>query len=59
MEKEEYPNFATWNIQGRSCQEDQLDDILAKKNIKVAIISETKKKSKFWKETNNYIQIHS
>jgi exonuclease III len=52
-------NFATWNVQGISNKEDQLDDILAQRNAKIAATSETKKKFKFFKEINNYIQIQS
>jgi exonuclease III len=52
-------NFATWNVHGISYREDQLDDILAKKSIKIAAISESKRKLKGSKETNNYIQIYS
>jgi exonuclease III len=52
-------SFATWNVQGISFKEDQLDDILAKKGIKIAAISETKKKLKGSKETIifNYITV--
>jgi hypothetical protein len=39
-------NFTTWYIQGISYKEDQLDDILAKKSIKIADISESKRKLK-------------
>jgi exonuclease III len=52
-------NFTTWNVQGISYKEDQLDDILAKKSIKIAAISESKRKLKGSKEKNNYIQIYS
>jgi exonuclease III len=48
-------NIATWNVCGIAFKEDQLDDILAKKNIKIAAISETKKKFRGSKETNNYL----
>jgi hypothetical protein len=49
--------FATSNVRGISFKEDQLDNILAKKGIKIAAISETKNKLKGSKETNNYIQL--
>jgi hypothetical protein len=52
-------NFATCKVQGISYKEDQLDDILAKKSIKTAALSESKRKLKGSKETNNYIQIYS
>jgi exonuclease III len=52
-------NFATWNIQGISYKEDQLDGILAKKSITIAAILESKRKLKGSKETNSYIQIYS
>jgi exonuclease III len=52
-------HFATWNVQGISYKEDQLDDILAKNCIKIAAISESKRKLKGSKETNNYIKIYS
>jgi hypothetical protein len=51
-------NVATWNVRGIVFEEDQLDDILAKKNIKIAAISETKKKFRGSKETNNYLQFY-
>jgi hypothetical protein len=35
MEKRNILNFATWNVQGVSYKEDQLDDILAKKSVKL------------------------
>jgi hypothetical protein len=35
-----------------------IDDILAEKNIKIAAISETKKKFRGSKETNNYLQFY-
>jgi hypothetical protein len=46
-EKRDMPNFDAWNVQGISYKEDQLDDILAKKNVEIAAISDTKKKSQF------------
>jgi hypothetical protein len=52
-------NIANWNTQGKSYKEDQLDDILAKISIKIAAISESKRKLKGSKGTNNYIQIYS
>ena len=57
--KENILKFATWNVQGISHKEDQLDDILAKKGISIAVISETKKKLKGSKETQNYLQFYS
>jgi hypothetical protein len=39
-------NFATCNVQDISYKEDQLDDILAKKSIKITAISESKRKLK-------------
>jgi exonuclease III len=46
---------------GIAFKEDQLDDILAKKNIKVAAIAETKKNnnSRGREETNNYFQFYN
>jgi exonuclease III len=52
-------NFATWNVQGISYKEGQLDNILAQKSIKIAVTSEIKRKLEGSKETNNYIQIYS
>jgi hypothetical protein len=34
-------HFTTWNVRGISFKEDQLDDILAKQNIKCVAIPET------------------
>lgn len=59
MKKKGILQFATWNVQGLSYKDDQLDDILAKKGIKIAAISETKRKQNGSKETNNYIQLYS
>jgi exonuclease III len=58
-EKRNILNFVTWNVQGISYKEDQLDGILAKKSIKIAAILESKRKLKGSEETNNYIQIYS
>jgi hypothetical protein len=54
-EKKGIINISTWNVHGIALKEDQLDDILAKKNIIVAAISKTKKKFRVSKETNNYL----
>jgi exonuclease III len=58
MEKEGILNTVTWNVRGIAFKEDQLDDILAKINIKIAAISKTKKKFRRSKETNNYLQFY-
>lgn len=57
--KENILKLSTWNVQGIAHKEEQLDDILAKKGISVAIISESKKKLQGTKETQNYIQFYS
>jgi hypothetical protein len=44
LKKKGILSIATWNVRGIAFKEDQLDDIIAKKNIKIAAISETKKK---------------
>ena len=43
--------YATWNIRGLGEKEEELDKILNKNNIKIAVITENKKKlnSKSWK----------
>jgi hypothetical protein len=56
--KEGLLNIATRNVHGIAFKEDQLDDILAKKNIKVSAICKTKTKFRGSKETNNYLQFY-
>jgi exonuclease III len=56
--KENILKFATWNVQGIAHKEEQLDDILAKKGISVAVISETKKKLQGTRETRNFLQFY-
>mgnify|MGYP002224294368 CR=1 FL=1 len=51
--------YATWNIRGLGEKEEELDKILNENNIKIAVISETKKKLQGTKETQNYIMIYS
>jgi exonuclease III len=58
LKKKGILNIATWNVRVTAFKEDQLDDILAKKNIKIAAISETKKKFRGSKETHNYLQFY-
>jgi hypothetical protein len=56
--KENILKFATWIVQDIAHKEQQLDDILAKKGISVAVISETKKKLQGTRETRNFLQLY-
>jgi exonuclease III len=48
----------TWNVRGIAHKEEELDSLLNKKQIEIAAITESKKKLKATKETNNYIVIY-
>jgi hypothetical protein len=50
--------YAAWNVRGITYKE-ELDDILQWNNIKIAVITETKKKLKGTKNTENYSTIYS
>jgi hypothetical protein len=45
------------NVQGISYKEDQLDNILAKRSIKISAILESKRKLKVSKETHRNVNI--
>ena len=51
--------YATWNIRGLGEKEEELDKILNKNNIKISVITESKKKLQGTKETEHYIFIYS
>jgi hypothetical protein len=44
--KEHVSKFATWNVRGAHYKQEELDTILNENNIKLAAITETKKKLK-------------
>jgi len=46
--------YATWNIRGLGEKEEELDKILNKNNIKIAVITESKKKLQGTKENEHY-----
>jgi hypothetical protein len=50
--------YATWNIQSISYKDEQLHDILVKKNIGIATITETEQKLTGSKETIIYFQFY-
>ena len=51
--------YATWNIRGLGEKEEELDKTLNEHQIKIAAITESKKKLKGIKETENYTVIYS
>src|SRR5215469_2724703 len=51
--------YATWNIRGLGEKEEELDKILNENNIKILVITESKKKLKGTKETERYTVIYS
>jgi hypothetical protein len=51
--------FATWNVRGVHYKHEELDTVLNKNSIKLAAITETKKKLKGTYESQNYIIIYS
>ena len=46
--------YATWNIRGLGEKEEELDKILNENNIKISVITESKKKVQGMKETTLY-----
>jgi hypothetical protein len=52
-------NFATWNIQDICHKEDQVEDNLIKKNIHIAVMSETVRQQRCTEEINHCVQIHN
>ena len=51
--------YATWNIRGLGEKEEELDKILNENNIKISVITESKKKLQGTKETEHYMVIYS
>ena len=51
--------YATWNIRGLGEKEEELDKILNENNIKISVITESKKKLQGTKETKHYTVIYS
>ena len=50
--------YATWNIRGLG-EKEELDKILNENNIKISVITESKKKLQGTKETEHYMFIYS
>ena len=59
MKKVSRFKYATWNIRGLGEKEAELDKILNENNIKISVITESKKKLQGTKETENYTVIYS
>jgi hypothetical protein len=53
------PFLDTLDIRIIHNKDDKLDDNLNKKNVQIAVISETKIELRVTKETNSYLQIYS
>jgi len=51
--------YATWNIRGLGEKEEELDKILNENNIKLSVITESKKKLQGTEETEHYTVIYS
>jgi hypothetical protein len=51
--------YATWNVRGISYKEEELDYELQRNNVKIAGITESKKKLQGTKVTKNYSVIYS
>jgi hypothetical protein len=56
-EKQNIIKYATWNVMGIVHKEEKLKSILSEKQIKIAAITESKKKLNGIMATNNYILI--
>jgi len=56
VEKVSRFKYATWNIRGIGEKEEELDKILNENNIKISVITESKKKLQGTKETDGYLQ---
>ena len=50
--------YTTWNIRGLGEEEEELDKTLNKNNIRMSIITESKKKLQGMKETEHYTVIY-
>ena len=51
--------YTTWNIRGLGEKEEELNKILNENNIKISVITESKKKLQGTKETEHYTVIYS
>ena len=51
--------YATWNIRGLGEKEEELDKILNENNVKISVITESKKNLQGTKETEHYTVIYS
>jgi len=51
--------YATWNIRGLEEKEEELDKTLNENNIKISVITESKKELQGTKETKHYTVIYS
>jgi len=59
VEKVSRFKYATWNIRGLGEKEEELDNILNEYNIKISVITESKKKLQETKENEHYTAIYS
>ena len=59
VEKVSRFKYATWNIRGLGEKEEKLDKILNENNIKISVITESKKKLQGTRETEHYAVIYS
>ena len=59
MKKAPRFKYATWNIRGLGETEEELDKTLNENNIKISIITESKKKLQGTKETEHYTVIYN
>jgi len=59
VEKVLWCKYAIWNIRGLGEKEEELDKILSENNIKISVITESKKKLQGTKETGHYTVIYS
>ena len=59
MEKVLRFKYATWNIRGLGEKGDELDNTLNENNIKISVITESKKKLQGTKETEHYTVIYN
>ena len=50
--------YVTWNIRGLGEKEEELDRILSESNIKISVITESKKKLQGTKKTEHYTVIY-
>jgi hypothetical protein len=46
--------WATWNIRGLGGKEEEIEKILNENNVKISVITESKKKLQRTKETEHY-----